>query len=232
VNFFLKQTIVIPVGMLYIPLDNRVAVQGGQCPPQERVKKRKRTAGIARPTKRFLKKWEVYMNRKISLFSGVIVLLLTMPAYGGWNTSLSKDEMTGKKSAYASSPITAPSKRMEFPYGDTKAWVGVGCDGTTEWAYVGFNTPPNLSNTDTKDGYNLISTRIKWGEKVENITLTQEWSAKFIHFRDDKSIISNIAKSNSVLLELNWHGHGNIYFKFSLSGSSAALKKIRNECAK
>ena len=170
------------------------------------------------------------MKRKTLLFSGMIVWLLTMPAYAGWDTSLSKDEMTGERSAYASSPITGPTKRMGFPYSDTKAWLGVGCDGTNEWVYVGFNTAPNLNKADTEDGYNLIRTRIKWDDKVENITLTQPWGAKYIHFRDDKSIISNIAKSNSVLLELNWHGEGKTYFKFSLSGSSAALKKIRSEC--
>jgi len=172
------------------------------------------------------------MNKKISLFSGVLVLLLTMPAYGEWRTSLSKDEMTGKQFSYASSSITGPTKRMEFPYHNTKAWLGVGCDGTSEWAYVGFNNSPNLSDTDTEDGYNLIRTRIKWDDKIENIALTQDWGAKFIHFSNDKSIISNIAKSNSVLLELNWHGQGKTYFKFSLSGSSAALEKIRSECSK
>lgn len=172
------------------------------------------------------------MKRKTLLFSMVIVLLLTMPTYGGWDTSLSKDEMTGERSAYASSPITGPTERMAFPYSDTKAWLGVGCNFLYEWVYVGFTTAPNLNKTDTKDGYNLIRTRIKWDDKVEYITLTQDWGSKFIHFSDDRSIISNIAKSNSVLLELNWHGEGKTYFKFSLSGSSAALKKIRSECAK
>ena len=75
-------------------------------------------------------------NRKISLFSGVLLLLLTMPAYGGWDTSISKDEMTGDQSAYTGSPYTTPTKKMGFPYHDVRARLQVGCDSTGEWAYV------------------------------------------------------------------------------------------------
>lgn len=149
-----------------------------------------------------------------------------------WTHSNSKDEMTGKESAYASSPIIEPTKKMDFPYSDTTAWLGVGCDGKKEWAYIGFNKAPNLTDTDTEDGYNLIRTRIKWDGKIENITLTQYWGASFIHFRDDKSIISNIANSNSVLLELKWYGEQKTHFEFPLNGSSTALKNIRSLCSK
>lgn len=149
-----------------------------------------------------------------------------------WTHSTSKDEMTGKKMAFASSVSTTPTKLMSFPYHDTIAWLGVGCDGKTEWAFVGFNESPNLTDTDTEDGYNVIKTRIKWDGKVENISMTQKWGAKFIHFEKDRSIISKISKSKSVLLELHWHGEQPSYFDFPLKGSSAALKKIRELCAK
>ena len=43
-----------------------------------------------------------------------------------WTQSTSKDEMTGKRSAYASSPIAIPTRKMGFPYSDTHAWLGVG----------------------------------------------------------------------------------------------------------
>ncbi|HDL01917.1 MAG TPA: zinc ribbon domain-containing protein [candidate division Zixibacteria bacterium] len=148
-----------------------------------------------------------------------------------WTHSKSKDKMTGKESAYASSPIIEPTKKMDFPYSDTTAWLGVGCNGKSEWAYVGFSKAPNLTDTDTEDGYNLIRTRIKWDEKIENITLRQDWGASFIHFQDDESIISNIANSNSVMLELKWYGEQKTHFKFPLNGSSAALKNIRNLCS-
>jgi len=173
------------------------------------------------------------MNKRKSLLLGGALVLLATPAYAGsWSTSISKDEMTGKQSAYASSPVTTSTKPMGFPYKGTTAWLGVGCNKKSEWAYVGFSQSPNLNDTETEDGYNLIKTRIKWDDKVEEATLSQDWGAKFIHFWKAKPIISNIGSSNAVLFELNWHGEGKIYFKFSLKGSSAALKKIRAACSK
>jgi len=155
----------------------------------------------------------------------------TPPVKPAWTTSTSKDKMTGKVSAYASSPITVPSKKMGFPYADVNAWLGVGCNKSDEWVYVGFNSAPNLANTETKDGYNLIQTRIKWDGAVKNTTLTQDWQASFIHFRNDNSAISKIVSLKTALLELQWHGEQSTYFEFSLNGSSAALKKIRAKCS-
>lgn len=151
-------------------------------------------------------------------------------ANAAWTTSTSKDEMTGKISAYASSNDISPSKPMGFPYATLKAWLGIGCNSESEWAYIGFTSQPNLNNTETNSGYNSIDTRIKWGDSLEGVELNQDWGSKFIHFIDDKRAILGIEKSSSVLLELDWHGNGKTYFKFPLSGSSKALKKIREAC--
>ncbi len=148
-----------------------------------------------------------------------------------WSTSTAKDEMTGKKSAYASSIRVTSTKAMVFPYQDVNAWLGVGCDSGNEWVYIGFSKPPNLLDDETKDGYNLLKTRIKWDDRVDTATLTQNWGEKFLHFSYDKPAISNILKSNSVMLELNWHGQGRTFFKFPLKGSSAAIKKVRQNCS-
>lgn len=153
------------------------------------------------------------------------------PPKPSWVTSTSKDEMTGKFSAYAHSPSVYPSKKMEFPYSDVKSWMGVGCDAKSEWVYFGFSSAPNLTKDETKDGYNLIRTRIKWNGNVENISLTQDWGAKFIHFRNDSDAIKKIAASSSSLLELQWHGQQPTYFQYSLNGSSKAISEIRAKCA-
>lgn len=149
-----------------------------------------------------------------------------------WTHFTSKDEMTGKLSAYASSPKVSPNSRMDFPYADTKAWIAVGCDNKSEWTYFGFTNAPNLNDTDIQDGRNIVRTRIRWDETVENTSLTQKWGAAFLHFRNGKSAIARIAGSKSVLLELDWHGQSSVYFKFTLNGSSKAIKDIRKLCSK
>jgi len=166
----------------------------------------------------------------ISLCLGVLTLSLGIPAYSQWTTSVSKDEMTGERSCYAHSQAVGATEKMSFPYGDTKAWLGIGCDGESEWVYIGFSESPNLTGTSTEDGYDRIRTRIKWDDQIENVTLTQTWGAKFIHFTDDKTAILKIAQSNTVLLELDWYGEGKTYFRFSLKGSSAAVSKMRSAC--
>lgn len=147
-----------------------------------------------------------------------------------WGISTSTDEMSGKRQAFASSPTVSPTKQMDFPYSDVKAWLGVGCDGSSEWAYIGFTRSPNLLDTETEDGYNQIKTRIKWDNSIQNVTLIQEWGASFLHFQYDRDAISKMAGANTALLELRWHGQGAIYFRFPLDGSSAALQALRSKC--
>jgi hypothetical protein len=147
-----------------------------------------------------------------------------------WDISYEKDEMTGEKSAYASSSIVKPTKKMDFPYRNQLSWIGIGCKENSYWVYVGFNKQPNLSKTKTNNGFNEIQTRIKFDEKVEQITIRQDWGSKFIHFYNDRDIISKIKDSNKMLLELNWYSNGNVYFNYNLAGSSKAINKIFEYC--
>lgn len=153
------------------------------------------------------------------------------PAKLVWTVQTAKDKMTGKLTAFAHSPSTYPDKKMSFPYSDIKSWLGVGCDGEREWVYFGFNDSPNLTNTETMDGYNLIHTRIKWDDKLERAFFSQDWGDQFIQFREDEQAVQNIAVSNNVMVELNWHGQQPALFEYSLHGSSKALKELRAKCA-
>lgn len=148
-----------------------------------------------------------------------------------WETSTSVDKMSGKRQVFASSPTVPPTEKMEFPYSDVAAWLGVGCDGKSEWAYVGFTKAPNLTDTETESGYSRINTRIKWGESLQNVELTQEWGASFLHFQADRQAISKMSTSNSALLELKWYGQNHPYFSFPLDGAANAIAEMRKQCA-
>lgn len=147
-----------------------------------------------------------------------------------WRTNTSSDEMTGKLKAFAHSPIVSPEKRMSFPYHDVNSWMGVGCDNDNEWVYVGFNHSPNISNDENQDGYSIIKTRLKWDEEIESIVLTQDWGAKFLNFKNDAQVITRIETSETVMLELKWHGEQSIHFEYPLTGSKKAISHIRNLC--
>ncbi|RXK03808.1 hypothetical protein CRV02_01025 [Arcobacter sp. CECT 8989] len=165
--------------------------------------------------------------KKLILF---VFVIFTSTLLAKWNVSTDKDEMTGKYSAYAISSNVKPTRTMNFPYSSVESWIGIGCNNKKNWAYLGFNLAPNLNNTTTRSGYNEIRTRIKFDDDIEYYTLTQDWGSKFIHFFYPEEIVEKIKKSNSMLLELNWHGNGSTYFKYSLNGSTKAINKSFNKC--
>ncbi|MGM0609406.1 MAG: hypothetical protein ACQESP_13440 [Candidatus Muiribacteriota bacterium] len=167
-------------------------------------------------------------KKSIILLTITLILFFTLSSSAEWTTSSSEDEMTGEKSWYAISPEVSPTEEMGFPYNGTKAFLVVGTDGDSEWAYIGFSTEPNISDDETEDGYSVIKTRVKWDDEVNTMTFTQKWGSKFIHFKNTDLAISKIENSNSVLIEISWYGEGEVYFRFPLDGSSDAINKIRN----
>lgn len=146
-----------------------------------------------------------------------------------WYTNISTDEMSGEISAYAHSPTISPNQKMSFPYQDVTSWMGVGCNSGDMWIYFGFSSTPNLSDKVIQDGYNLITTRIKWDEEIEEVELSQNWAAKFLHINFASSI-SKVTSSNNVMLALQWHGEAETYFNYSLHGSTSALEEIKKVC--
>jgi hypothetical protein len=148
-----------------------------------------------------------------------------------WEVLTSVDKMTGVRKIFAISPTVAPTERMDSPYQDVTAWLGVGCDGKSEWAYAGFSTSPNLTDTDTEDGYNKVRTRIKWDGAVQNVTLIQKWGSKVLNFDDERQAIPKMAGSNSALLELSWYGQSHPYFSFPMDGAAASIAEMRKQCS-
>ena len=168
---------------------------------------------------------------KALVFVGIL-LLLENNAFA-WTSHSSKDKMTGEVSAYATSSFIKPLEDMSFPYQGTKSWIGFGCDKTgSEWAYIGFNKRPNLKNSKTRDGYNLVTERVKWDDTVISTQFIQSWGAKSLHFYDAPKAIQNISVRSSMLLELHWYGEKEVYFQHSLEGSSKAIEDARSICRK
>jgi len=44
-----------------------------------------------------------------------------------------------------------------------------------------------------------------------------------------EKVISKIINSDTMLLELNWYGEGNVYFQFPLVGVAEAIDEIHNK---
>ena len=156
-----------------------------------------------------------------------------------WDMDIKKDKMSGEISTYASSPTVTSDEKMRFPYSNTKSWIGIGCKDGKEWAYFGFSESPNLLNTETQSGYNILYTKVKIGNKIDTVKLIQRWGDRFLsisngsqytNFLNSENFIEKLKQGKSILLELNWHGNGKTYFTYSLKGSTRVLNKMQNEC--
>jgi len=154
----------------------------------------------------------------------------TVTSVNQWDVETSTDEMTGEMSAYTYSPNYYSTQQMGSPYDDVEAWIGVGCRKGVEWAYIGFSTSPNLVNTDIEDGYDRISTRVKWNDSIESVILLQEWGDRFLMLSDDADVIQKLQTKDTLLLELEWYGEGTVYFKFPLTGAKEGIGSMRSMC--
>ena len=152
----------------------------------------------------------------------------------GWRTSTDVDRMTGTTSQYAMSPSMKAEDRMEFPYGDTTSWIGVACDGTDEWAFIGFSNQPNLTNETWRgNGLDQFSVRVQWNSDprtTEGWKMSQEWGSRFLHVNRDRKFINRLKAERTVRIELRWHGEGRVTFTYTLVGSSDAIKTTIAPC--
>src|SRR3546814_17286341 len=82
--------------------------------------------------------------------------------------------------------------------------------------------------TEAKSGgYSTFAARIKWGDKLEIVNMTQRWGERFLHFRDDDRAISRMLSSPDVLLALEWYGAGAAYFRFDPAGAESVIRNAR-----
>jgi len=169
--------------------------------------------------------------RKLAVTISLLLLVASSPPpiqEQKWTHFTSRDEMTGEVSAYATSPRTAPTRRMDFPYADVRGWLAFGSNGKSEWAYIGFTEAPNLTNTSPQSGgYSTFSARVRWDDEMQYMRMTQEWGSRFLNFQSDKEAIEKMIAANTVLVELRWYGSESVYFQFSLNGSASAIANAR-----
>lgn len=149
-----------------------------------------------------------------------------------WSVSESADAITGKKNAYINSREFSPVRPMEFPYHDTKMKIGFGCDSGNEWGYLHFTNAPNLVNDETKSGYSISVSRVRWNDTPGTLTLRQDWGENFLHFEYDRDAIRKITQNETLLIELEWHGSGRVLFEANLEGSADAIARARSLCGR
>ena len=138
---------------------------------------------------------------------------------GNWEVSDKADPISDEFTAYATSNSVAPDNQLNFPYGDVKAWWGVGCDiSGSKWTYIGFS---NLSSLDDK-------LRARWGDKsyTHRISISDD----VVHFNNDMRIIDLLKSSSNVIIGIDWFQDREAFFTWDLTGSNQAINESFMRC--
>ena len=140
--------------------------------------------------------------------------------------------MSGRETFFITTNWISPKYPMSFPYQKNESSIIIARtkNGTGIMIFFQFTTAPSINDTKINDGSNKIITRIKFGEQLERIRLDQKWGSKYLSVYSEIAIIQNLWNAKEVLLELNWHGSNNIYFKYSIEGVLEEIDHLKAKC--
>lgn len=150
----------------------------------------------------------------------------------GWKVTEGNDPMAESKTYYATSPMVKSLEGMRHPYSDVESWIGVGCSNKYYWAYIGY-TNSNFTGGEYKRGKTYHKTKIKYDDKLENITLFEGSSGRDhleVYIKDERHFLRQIMSSNEVTTGISWHKMGDVWFKYPLSGSDGAIREVFEKC--
>ena len=119
---------------------------------------------------------------------------------------------------------------MDSPYADVYSQAAVVCSGGSYWSYFYFSMEPNLKPNRYVDGRDVYSSKIKWDNELTSIGLNKRSGEKFLYVNNEKSFIKNVRNKNNFMLKLDWYGNLGTIFKYSLKGSSKAIKNLEEKC--
>ena len=157
-----------------------------------------------------------------------LLAALAAPAWGQWTGWGGKDPMDDSVHEGVASPWAKPTKPIGAPYRGTKAVAGLVCGDSPREAYLRFTAAPNLARGQTRSGYNELRMRVRFDqEPAREVRAEQAWGSQQLSMAGD-SLREDILRASAMLVEVPWHGQGNVYFRFSLAGSRKAFER---QCA-
>ena len=166
---------------------------------------------------------------KIIMFILMIVLFIPASAWGQWNTIQFVNEFGENTDYGAASASVGPIQKMGFPYHDMKARIFVDCDR----AWIRFNKSPNLTEGDTTRGRTIWS--LHWlsvrfnNSQSTRMPFGQDIGSKDLFYKEawidgERNFVSLLSSMNTVAISFPWYGQGNVAFRWSLNGSTDAIK--------
>ena len=143
-----------------------------------------------------------------------MVMLFATNAFGNWYAHTNQNAL-GEKFHYATSGVSKTvDAHMDFPYRDSKVRILVTCTS------VEFRANPGHLQTGWAD-YVIDS------KPMDNVKLTEHDSD--LSYTTSKKFVKSLREGSSITVRLPWYQERPI-FRWSLSGSSAALDDLGQRC--
>lgn len=143
------------------------------------------------------------------------------------------DPMSTIQSYYSVSPSTTSLSWLSSPYSYVKSWIGVGCNSRGDyWAFIGF-TDKNFTGGEWMYGHTEHLTKIKYDESLSKIHLIEaDNGRKFLNVAqgDTEAFIEGAMTSNKIITGVQWYGHDDVWFEYSMKGSGNAINAIFEKC--
>lgn len=144
------------------------------------------------------------------------------------------DPMSTIQSYYSASPTTTPLSQLKFPYSDVRSWIGVGCNSKGHyWSFIGF-TDKNFTGGKRVYGKTEHHTKIKYDDDLQMIHLIEADNGRnFLNVAtsDKRDFIKGVMTSNKIITGVQWYGHSDVWFEYSMKGSTKAINAIFEKCA-
>lgn len=115
------------------------------------------------------------MQAKPLIIATLLLAISTTEA--GWNFQVHTDDFEGTTRHLIISDSTSPTETMSWPRDNAFAYMYYDCDAGDFTLRV---TASNLVDSETKDGFNKISMRIKADNEVFSAKGSQDWGSEFI----------------------------------------------------
>ena len=145
-----------------------------------------------------------------------------------WRAHSSRpDPMDGSVFHYATSTSRPSTPPMTFIFEEVTATILVTC-----WA-VEFRTSTANFRGNYSNGAFRYFTRWKFDENPPISVMMQKsdsYGEEIIYTHKTGSLLPGIRAGKSVLIEVPWYERGPVRFRFSLSGSSAAISDLKSRC--
>lgn len=145
-----------------------------------------------------------------------------------WTVTEKKDEFEGTINRFLISSKSFPNKSLDFPYENTNAVIGVGCQPKSYfWIYINFNEVNLVGGEfidDKSEKYNL---RAKHNDQMVSISLEQQFGSKtlFVSEKYKNQFLEWLEKEEEIMVEFEHYGDGARYYKFKTTGFKTTFKK-------